>query len=339
MSTKVPEVKVTVGGKDVESALSGCFGNVRVELLMDGESHAEIEITNVYDITGHSVDSAMRGAGKLGCRVEVEMGYAGGKAKVFSGYLDRIELESDQERPHVLRFHAFDVVKLMKENSRCRILTERKHSDVFTKVLGDYSWTGTGTDCDSTPAYDAAKYWYQNENDYDFIMRELVERCPGDREFYVSAGTAYYKKPDSSSTVMEIDTDSPVIRVRAASSFLNRVVTAYGSSVSHIAYTGSSTAKAAGIDSGAGSGAEALVNPDGDSQDLVDGMAQARANRLLRQSKRIEITVEGDNSLLAGKYVKVSDLDQIWNGTYRIRRAVHSYGEDGYLTEMTLEGA
>lgn len=339
MGTKVPEVKVTVGGKDVESGLAGCFGTVRVELDMDGVSHADIEITNAYDITSHSVGSAIAGAAKPGGKVEVEMGYAGSHAKVFSGYLDSMELEADQEQPHVFRLHACDVVKLMKENSRCRILAERKHSDVFTAVLGDYGWTGTGTDCDDTPSYDAAKCWYQNESDYDFVMRELVERCPGDREFYVSLGTAYYKKPDSSSTVMEIDTDSPVIRMKAASSFLNRVVTAYGCSVSHAAYTGSCTAKAAGIDSSAGSGGEALVNPDGDSQDLVDGMALARANRLQRQARRIELTMEGNNSLLTGKYVKVSDLDRIWNGTYRIRRAVHRYGEDGYLTELTLEGA
>lgn len=338
MGTKVAEVKVTVGGKDVESALSVCFGGVRVELDMDGESHAYVEITNAYNLTSHSIDSAIVGAVKPGSKMEVEMGYAGDKAKVFSGYLDEVELESDQEQPHVLRLHACDVVKLMKENSNCRILTEQKHSDVFTAILGEYSWTGTGTDCDDTPAYDAAKCWYQNESDYDFVMRELVERCPGDWEFYVSAGTAYYKKPDSSSTVMEIDTDAPIIRIKAVSSFLNRTVTAHGSSAAHVAYTGSSEAKAKGIDSGAGSGNEVLVNPDGDSQDLVDGMALARANRLKRRAKRIEVTIEGDYSLLTGKYVEVSDFDSIWNGTYRIRKALHSYDENGYLTEMTLEG-
>lgn len=338
MGTKVPEIKVTVGGKDVESDLSGCFGSVRVELDMDGESHAYAEIINAYHITSHSIENAVAGAAKPGSKVEVQMGYAGDQAKVFAGYLDSVELESDQEQPHILRIHACDVVKLMKENSNCRILTEQKHSDVFTAILGEYSWTGTGTDCDDTPAYDAAKCWYQNESDYDFVMRELVERCPGDWEFYVSAGTAYYKKPDSSSTVMEIDTDTPMIKIKAFRSFLNRKVTAYGSSAVHVAYTGSSTAKAEGIDSSAGSGGEALVNPDGDSQDMVDGMALARANRLKRQAKRIEVTVDGNYSLLTGKYVKVSDLDSIWNGTYRIRRAVHRYNEDGYLTEMTLEG-
>lgn len=337
--TKAPEVKVSIGGKDVESALSGCFGTVRVELSMDGESHADIEITNAYDITGRSVDGTFAGAAKLGSRVVVEMGYAGDQGKVFCGYLERIELEADQDQPFLLRLHACDVVKLMKENSRCRILTEKKHSDVFEAVLGGYGWTGTGTDCDATPAYDEAKCWYQDGSDYDFVMRELVERGPGDWEFYVSAGTAYYKKADGGSTVMDIDTDAPVTRIRAVSSFLHRMVTAYGSSAAHVAYTGSSKAKAAGIDQSAGCGAEALVNPDGESQDLVDQMALGRAKRLMRQAKRMEITVEGNHSLLAGTYVKVSELDGIWNGTYRVRRAVHSYGEDGYLTEMTLEGA
>lgn len=338
MGTKVPEVKVSVGGNDVESALSGCFGDVRVELDMDGESHAYIEITNAYDITRHSLDGGIAEAVKPGSRVLVEMGYAGSKAMVFSGYLDSVELEADQEKPCVLLLHACDVVRLMKGNSRCRILTETKHSDVFLAVLGDYGWSGTGAECDETPPYDGAKCWYQKESDYDFVMRELVEHCPGDWEFYVMAGTAYYKKPDSSSVVMEIDTDTPVVSVRAVSSFMNRIVTVYGSSVSHVAYTGTGTAKAEGIDDSAGSGSEALINPDGDSQDQVDGMASARANRLMRQAKHIEITVEGNNSLLAGKYVKVLELESIFNGTYRIRKAVHSYGEDGYLTKMTLEG-
>lgn len=339
MGTKVSEVKVSIGGRDVESALSGCFGNVRVELDMDGESRALIELTNAYDITSHSIDNTISGAAKPGSKVEVEMGYAGDKSKVFAGYLDHVELEADQEQPHLLRLHACDVIKLMKENSYCRILTEKKHSDIFAAVLDTYGWTGIQTSSDDTNAYDEAKSWYQNESDYDFVIRELVERCPGDWEFYVSAGTAYYKKPDSSSTVMEIGADAPVIRIKAVSSFLNQEVTAYGSSSAYVAYTGSSAAKADGIDSSAGSGGRAMMNPDGDSQDMVDGMALACANRLKRRTKQIEITVEGNYSLLSGKYVKVSDLDNIWNGVYRIRKAVHSYGGDGYLTEITLEGS
>lgn len=339
MGTKVAEVKVTVGGKDVETALSASFGSVRVELDMDGESHACIEITNAYDITSHSLDCTIAGAVKPGSKVEVEMGYAGDKAKVFAGYLDDVELEASQEHPHILRLYASDVVKLMKESSYCRILTEKKHSDLFTTILGSYGWTGTGTSCDDTTAYDEAKSWYQNESDYDFVMRELVERCPGDWEFYVSAGTAYYKKPDNSSTVMDIDSDAPIIQIKAVSSFLNQKVTAYGSSLAHVAYTGSSMAKADGISGAAGSGDRAIVNPDGDSQDMVDGMALACANRLKRRAKQMEITVEGNYALLTGMYVKVADLDSIWNGAYRIRKAVHRYGEEGYLTEMSLEGS
>lgn len=338
MGEKVPEVKVTIGGTDVETGLAGCFGCVRVELTMDGESFASVEITNAYDITSHSLDSTMAAAVTPGSLVSVEMGYVDGKAQVFAGYLERVELEADQDQPQTLRLYAFDVIRLMKENSFCRILTQQKHSDVFTEVLGAYSWTGTGTSCDDTTPYDQAKCWYQKESDYDFVMRELVERCPGDWEFYVSAGTAYYQEPDSSTTVVELDSDAAIIKFKAASSFLNRTVTVYGSSSAYVAYTGSSAAKVTGIDNSAGSGGEMLVNPDGDSQDLVDGMALARANRLKRRAKRIEITVEGNSALLAGAYVKVSELDDIWNGTYRIRRAVHSCDEDGYLTEMTLEG-
>lgn len=339
MAAKVPDTKVTVGEKDVETALGGTLGCIRAELDMDGVSSASVEVIGAYDVAAHSLDGTLSGSLLPGSKIEIQLGYVGDKSKVFAGYVDSIELEADQDISYIMRIHAADVVKLMKENRNVRILTEKKHSDVFDTVLGSYSWTGTTSSCDDTDAYDKDKCWYQDESDYDFVMRELVKRCPNDREFYVSNGTAYYKEPKSDTEVMTVNSDSEVFRIRAVKSFLNRTVKIYGNSSGYEVYTGSSDAAADSISSGAEKGCEAYADPDGDSQDMVDGIASAMASKLGRQTKRIEVLVAGDPKLLTGAYVKVSELDAVWNGTYRIRRAVHRCDEEGYQTEMTLEGS
>jgi len=335
---KAPEVLVTVDGNDVETAWGGMISRIQVDLDMDDEGSAVIDLEKVYELSSHSLSGAVSKGARPGSKVVVKMGYAGAKGNVFAGYLEQVELVSDSESAFIFRLHACDVVHLMKENSHCRILTQKQHSAVFTQLLGEYAWTGTGAASDATDAYDEARNWHQNGTDYDFLIKELIEQCPYDREFYVSDGTAYYKTPDSSQTVLAITPEEDAATLSAVSRYLHRKIQVYGASAVCQSFTGSSTAKAAFLSSSAGAGAEDIVIPDLDSQKTATAVAAGRAKRLERQSIRLTMELMGNNQLLAGAYVAVQKLDSIWNGTYRIRQAQHRYDEHGYQTKIVLEG-
>lgn len=335
---KAPEVLVTVDGNDVETAWGGMISRIQVDLDMDDESCAVIELAEVYKLSSHSLLEAVSNGARPGSKVVVKMGYAGAKGSVFSGYLDRVELASYSESAFVFRLYTCDVVHLMKETSHCRILTQKQHSAVFTQSLGEYSWTGTGTASDATDAYDKARNWHQNGTDYDFIIKELIDRCPFDREFYVSNGTAYYKAPDSSQPVLTITPEEDAAALSAVSRYLHRTVQVYGTSAACQAFTGKGIARAAFLNSSAGAGAEDIISPDLDSQSTAAAVAAGRAKRLERQSIGLAMELVGNHRLLTGAYVAVQKLDGIWNGTYRIRQAHHQYDEHGYQTKVVLEG-
>ncbi|GEM_PF-5661776 len=339
MGTKAPEVDVLIAGKNIETDLGGICGRIETKLDMDNESYAVVEVGGVYSIESRCLNQKISAVLLPGSKIEISMGYAGDKKKIFIGYLDQIELETGSTFGYTLRLKAYDVIHLMKENIRCRMLKQKRHSDVVTELMQAYSWLGVSASCDNTDAYDKARCWYQNESDYDFLQRELIEQCPNDREFYISLGVACYKKITAGQPAVTLEHDENLDIFHASSKYLNRTIQVYGTSPAFQVFTASETAAGSNISSSAGAGVEMIVNPDAESQDIVAGIAESRAKRLLRQSVRIEMDITGDYRLLSGTYVKADKIDPVWNGVYRIRTAVHTFDGSGYRTRIIVEGS
>lgn len=339
MGTKAPEAEVTIAGKKVGEDLTGHLVSALVCLDMDDESSAVIEIDDVYDLEAGSLAGAVSGSLKPGCSIEVFLGYAGDKAKVFTGYLERIELDGGESAAPILRLYAFDAIRLMKNNYFSRIIKQKKHSAVVSEVMNTYSWLGITVSCDETDAYDKARCWYQNGTDYDFVKQEMVDCCPNDREFYLSLGTAYYQKPDLKTAVLSLTYQDNSNTFRAGRSYVNQTIQVFGSSPLFQPFTASKAAADPQIDSSAKAGMTSLLIADADSQDIAGGIAGSRAAKLLRRTVRIRLELDGNNLLQTGTFVTIRKIDPLWNGTYRVRKALHSYTEKGYLTTITVEGS
>ena len=338
MSVLVPEAAVTVGGKDIETVLSGTISKVSVTLAMNEESWALVELADGYDLKARRLKAVLSDNLKPGNKVEVQLGYAGDRAAVFCGYLERIELEAESDKAHILRLYACDVVHLMKENRFCRMIMEKSHSAVLKKLISTYNWLGIRLDCDPTREYEQARTWYQNETDFQFLNRELLDQCPDDRDLYVSLGTVYYKAPDSSKAVVSLEPAGGILSCHGVSCYVKRKIMTYGLSASFQSFAGTGECAADYLAGAAGTAIRQIPVPDGHSREFMNGIAAAQAARDKRKAVGLKIRMKGNTQLLTGSYVKMDKLDPVWNGVYRIRRAEHSLDEDGYQTYIVLEG-
>lgn len=338
MAAKAPEVLIKVGGKNIENAWKADIGTVQVVLVMEGESRATVAIQNAYDYPSHSVKKEIDSGALPGEKVEIMMGYAGDKKTVFKGYLDGVRLMSDKEQGYTLLLIAYDAIRLMKDSFHCRIWSRKRFSDVYSEILKAYHFTGLKESCDATASYEKERFWYQNESDYAFVMEELIRKCPEAREFYITAGTACYKKPGTSRTVMTVDDDTEIRKKAVTVRFLNHTLRVSGSSAAGVTYTGSSTAKGKILSGAAGAIERSEVIPEADSQDMADGIAAAWAARRKQKTKELELTMDGNYELLVGNDIAVAGLGKTWNGTYQIRRAVHCCDKEGYRTTIKAEG-
>lgn len=338
MGVMAPEVSVTVGGTDLVKNLSCIMGDVEVSLSMDGESSAVVEIVETYDHKNHQITAAIADILAVGKKMEISMGYAGGKGKVFSGYLDEVELEFRVDTAGVLRLKGYDVVRLLKNSSRYRIYTEQSCSAVFSSIMGEYSWLCSGK-VDAGDNLDEVRTWRQEGSDFDFIIDELVKYHQAEREFYVSLGAAHYTKPDASEReVLVWNAGTGCLGFKTEIHYVNHVVQVQGYSAGYERFTGESDACMGGADSGASKGMRVYQTAEADTSAGAKAMAEQFAKRDVAAGKRISVSMTGKKELLTGAYVKVEELDPLWNGTYRIREARHILNKEGYRTKMILEG-
>lgn len=333
---EAPEVQVKAGGSDVVTDLAADLLKVELYLNLNQESTAVIELLNCYDLEGHGIRRKVKAAVVPGSKVEIFMGYSGTRSQVFSGYADVVELEAGEE-DYVLRIRACDVVKLMKENRRCRIFKEQSYSEVFSAVLGSYSGL-CAVRVDDTTAMETVRAWHQNGSDYDFIVEELVRGNGEDRDFYVSLGTAYYTEQGDSSAAASLTPDSGVIRFCASMGYLSREVKVQGCSGDFARYGGQAAAESSWKGTLPGTGTEILLLPSADTQDKAQACADRYAQRLEAQALTVKVTLPGNEALLAGGYVALDEFDAGINGTYRVEQAVHRLDDQGYRTELVLSG-
>lgn len=336
MGVDVAEVMVKIGSGDIEISLGASVGNVEVKLFLWDESSAVIELTEVYDEKNSCIRTDITDGLEPGDKVEVSMGEPGDKSMVFSGYLDEIMLKGSGEDAYVLQLKARDVIHLLKENVRYRIFTETRISDIFTSVMEEYSWI-CSMDVKDTQALGEVRIWQQESSDYDFIVKDLIEHGKEDREFYVSCGKAYFAKTEETPDAVTLS-DTDCTKAEASLRYVNQTMEVQGYSGTYERFTGTALAAGAQMDDSASAGIRMYLLSEADTLDQADAIAARRAKKLMNQEKTVRMTMKGRQQLLTGVYVKVEAIDDIWNGTYRVGEAIHRYDENGYQTEVLLEG-
>lgn len=333
----VPALKVRVGGQEVSGNSDYAVETVEVTLSKEASSAVSIRLTNAYDPKNRKFVSSISSDFILGSLVEVEMGYGSSLTSLFYGYIEEINYElSDAPSVHIM---AVDVRKIMMGSKKSNISHQVKsYSAAFQEVVKKYKAAYKSTSVDDTDEMDV-ECIIQNGNDYKFITEELCKK--GERNFFVHAGTVYFKKlsEDLFQTV-ELEWPGDFIYFQRRASFQDTV----------IKILGQDTKKKEEVE------AEATVKADDSQKSLVQSeitemnadiqasqdakkVADYKAEQEKKKARQASGTCIGIPEILPGGHVKIKNGDgKLIDGTYDIVEARHTFSGDGYRTSFEAGG-
>lgn len=332
---RVPAAAVTLGGDDVVEDLGCRIQKIEAVLSRGEPCKVDIELWDCYDMAAHSLKAGFKSASELGSLLTVDLGYMSSLAKVFSGYLEGVTLELNAGEAYVVHLEGWDALKLMKENTRCRMFQGTSHSDAVSEILGEYSWV-CSSDCGSTTSLEEEETWWQRGSDYEFIAHEMAGRHNPGFEFYVELGTAYFAEKSDHEVAVTLKPGEGIEELHINWKYLNKKIQVQGISQSHQCFLGECTVTGSHILSSAGEGEEYHCIPQADTGDKATGLADALGEKQKEAALEFSLTTPGLPQLIPGRAVALEGLDAWVNGTYVITEAVHTLDEDGYRTTIKL---
>lgn len=333
----VPALKVKVAGKEVSKNSDYVVETVEVTLSKEASSAASIKLSDVYDAKNRRFVSKISSDFILGALVEIEMGYGSSLTSLFYGYIEEINYElSDAPTVHVM---AVDVRKIMMGSKKSNISHKVKsYSEAFQEVIKNYKAAYKNTSVDNTDKMDV-ECIIQNGNDYKFITEELCKK--GERDFFVHAGTVYFKKlsADLFGTV-ELEWPGDFIYFQRRASFQDTVIKILGQDIgkkkeveAKIAVKADDSQKA--LVQSEITEMNADIQADGDAKKIADYKAEQEK----KKARQASGTCIGIPEILPGGHVKIKNADgKLLNGTYDIAEAKHTFSGDGYRTSFEAGG-
>ena len=198
----VPAAKLKIGGTDILGLSGITVENIQVSLTLaqNTAGSASFTVGSTYDYKNHEFDSRLKSKVILGKEVSVELGYESSTTEIFKGYIASIGLEFNVQEGIFYQITALDVRSLMM-NDNFRIVTRKAdcYSDAVREVLKRYKKL-------CTPVIEATQekikdgQIFQEASDYSFIVDDIIGTGKADREFFVVADKAYFRKPKGSSS-------------------------------------------------------------------------------------------------------------------------------------------
>lgn len=333
----VPSMEITIGGKKLTENLCCVTSGVNVSLAMGEPSTASFQIGDCYDLKARTVKRTIKQNVKLGSPVEVKIGYGSIRTKVFKGYIDSLSLSYSAENGFNYDVSAADVVKLLKDSGkRRREFKVKTYAKAFEALMKPYG--SLGKPSADLMSGDLKTALLQEDSDYDFIMKDLIENGDPDFEFYVSVGKAYFRKQKVIRPIVaEFKPGAGLKGCNFSFQYVNRDVTVMGYSHDAKEYKFTKSAAAKNLYAAAVKGTEVIVI-HAESLKQVQDKARRYANDLEKRSKSGSLTVTGLPELIPGTCVRIGDVDSLVNGIYHITGVKHSLGSGGYTSELTIGG-
>lgn len=333
----VPALKVKAGGFEVTQNSDYAVEAVEVTLSREAASAASIKLTNVYDVEQRSFVKDVSSDFILGELVEIEMGYGSSLTSLFYGYVEEINYELS-ESPSV-NITAVDVRRMMMGSKKSNISHQVKsYSDAFNEVVKNYKPVYKKTSVDSTDKLDV-ECIIQNGSDYRFIMEELCKK--GDRDFFVHAGTLYFKKlSEEIFKTVELEWERDLLSFSRRASFQDTVIRVLGQDLDKKEEV-QSEVKVKSDDSQKSLVQSETTEMNADIQNTAEAkkVADYKAEKEKKKARQASGTCIGIPEILPGGYVKIKNADpKLIDGTYNVTEAKHSFSSDGYRTSFEAGG-
>lgn len=311
--------------------------SVEVTLSKEAASAASIKLTHVYDLKKRAFIGDVSSDFILGELVEIEMGYGSSLTSIFYGYVEEINYELS-ESPSV-NIVAVDVRRIMMGSRKSNISHKVKsYSDAFNEVAKKYKAAYKKTSVDATDKLDV-ECIIQNGSDYHFIKEELCRK--GNRDFFVHAGTVYFKKlSEEIFKTVELEWARDLISFQRRASFQDTVVRVLGQNLDKKEEV-QSEVKVKSDDSQKSLVQSEMTEMNADIQDTADAkkIADYKAEQEKKKARQAGGTCIGIPEILPGGYVKIKNADpRLLDGTYCVTEARHSFSGGGYTTTFEAGG-
>lgn len=332
----VPAMKVKVGGTDIVGNSDYVVESVDVTLSAEASSAASIRLAGVYDPKKSSFVGDVSSDFILGELVEVEMGYGSSVSSLFYGYVDEINYELS-ESPTV-SVTAVDFRKAMMGSRKSNIShAVKSYSDAFNEVIKKYKSAYKKTSVDNTDQLEI-ECMIQNGNDYDFVSKELCKK--GNRNFFVHAGTVYFKEisADLFDTV-ELEWGKDIFSFQRRASFQDVVIRIMGQNAKKENVEAELTVKADDEQKTLVQNEKTEMNADVGDADEAKKVAEHRAEQEKKKARQARGSCIGIPEMLPGGKVKIKSGDSsLIDGTYNLLEVRHSFSGEGYRTSFEAGG-
>lgn len=337
-----PAAKFTVGGKDIFQLKGIRILSVEAVLSIRETGSVRVVVGNCYDYKNGTFFREIKELLVLGKEAELSLGYGSSFQKIFKGFLAATGMVFDGEDGIFLELTALDVRRLMmSDNFHVREHKITNYSDAVRDIMKRYQKL-CKVKIEDTDEKMKGGQIYQRSSDFDFIVRDLIESGLVDREFFVVADTAYFRKPKSiPAPLMTLSIGQGIFRFARFAEYENQKIQVMG--FDHAAgngVSGSAQAKASDpmTDALGTPGERIITNAECSSNVQAEKQAKALAGRLLAKRQRAEASSVGLPELIPGRFICLERADSMMNQNYYIVKVSHTYDQEGFRTDFWMEG-
>ncbi len=337
-----PALKFKIGGTDVVQKKEVRILSAEVTLSLNSAGSARIVLGSCYDYKNGSFEKSVKDLAVLGKEVEVSLGYVSSFQKVFKGFLASVEMTLDADEGITAEFTALDVRWLMMtDNFRCREHAVKNYSDAVQDIMKRYKKL-CSVKIDATKENFEDGSISQRASDYDFIIKDLIQSGRTDREFFVVADKAYFRKPRSvSQPIMTLSVGGGLVRFSRKASYENQKITVMGYdpvSGKRVEGTAASKAMDRQTDVLGGPGERLVTDLSCTSSAQAKERAETLAAAFLARRQKADAVCVGLPEIIPGRFLRLSRVDSVMNQKYYITQVTHTLDSEGFFTSFTMEG-
>ena len=335
----VPAIRIKSSGSELVSSLSLTVIDLEIVLSLTSAGMAVLRIGEVYDVEKHTINSKIRNAFKLGTIMQIEIGYLSDTTPVFKGYVAGLGVEFGESSLLVVKL--MDVRKLMMTSGvRRQLYEDKNYSDVFKKVMNNYSKL-CSVECEATSDNLTAPI-SQNTNDYDFVTRELIGAGKADREFFILYDKAYFRTAGKNKTpIMKTELGKELLSFQMMAGYLDTEINVVGYdpiNCKDIATKVKAKTPEAYSSVLSPTPAQFYFDADADSE--------AKAKNRAAALSRVEVMnvcfaageMIGLPEIVPGRYLEITGLDAGVDKKYYLSEVRHSINETGFTTSFEAKG-
>ena len=337
----IPIIKIMVGGSDVVSKQTIAVSSAKITLSVEGAGMAVIKLAGLYDSKNHAFDSSVKRSFMIGTVVELQLGYGSKSMMIFKGYVAMLGSEFGEKSPRIV-VTLMDARRLMMTAGATYCLHDVKnYSDAVSKILNKYSKLCSAV-VEAT-SDNLTEPVSQTQNDYLFIVNDLILQGKVDREFFILGDKAYFREPRKSKTpIITMQYGRELLALKVEEEYRDLKVNVFGSDeVKQEAVNGSASVKAANGQTPVLSPTPELnlADPTVDSQKKAADRAKVIAEHIQQKAQTGRGMCIGLPEIVPGRFIKVEKLDSdLGDGTYYLKSVVHEFNGDRYVTMFDIEG-